>query len=124
MPGEEQHERTLIDIAMTGGVGAMLAMIFQGVRAGREHLGEPFDGWRFTVGLISAGAIGAIVAWGLNELGVSRQLSAIIIAMCGYVGGPLLDIAYTEIQETVKAAFDGLQKWLSEGKWDRRGHDE
>lgn len=121
MPGEEQHERTLIDIAMTGGVGAMLAMIFQGVRAGREHLGEPFDGWRFTVGLISAGAIGAIVAWGLNELGVSRQLSAIIIAMCGYVGGPLLDIAYTEIQETVKAAFDGLQKWLSEGKWDR--HD-
>lgn len=121
MPGEEQHERTLIDIAMTGGVGAMLAMIFQGVRAGREHLGEPFDGWRFTVGLISAGAIGAIVAWGLNELGVSRQLSAIIIAMCGYVGGPLLDIAYTEIQETVKAAFDGVQKWLSEGKWDR--HD-
>lgn len=121
MPGEEQHERTLIDIAMTGGVGAMLAMIFQGVRAGREHLGEPFDGWRFTVGLISAGALGAIVAWGLNELGVSRQLSAIIIAMCGYVGGPLLDIAYTEIQETVKAAFDGLQKWLSEGKWDR--HD-
>ena len=99
----------------------MLAMIFQGVRAGREHLGEPFDGWRFTVGLISAGAIGAIVAWGLNELGVSRQLSAIIIAMCGYVGGPLLDIAYTEIQETVKAAFDGVQKWLSEGKWDR--HD-
>ena len=121
MPGEEQHERTLIDIAMTGGVGAMLAMIFQGVRAGREHLGEPFDGWRFTVGLISAGAIGAIVAWGLTELGVSRQLSAIIIAMCGYVGGPLLDIAYTEIQETVKAAFDGVQKWLSEGKWDR--HD-
>lgn len=121
MPGEEQHERTLIDIAMTGGVGAMLAMIFQGVRAGREHLGEPFDGWRFTVGLISAGALGAIVAWGLNELGVSRQLSAIIIAMCGYVGGPLLDIAYTEIQETVKAAFDGVQKWLSEGKWDR--HD-
>ncbi|WP_321823088.1 phage holin family protein [Pyramidobacter piscolens] len=121
MPGEEQHERTLIDIAMTGGVGAMLAMIFQGVRASREHLGEPFDGWRFTVGLVSAGAIGAIVAWGLNELGVSRQLSAIIIAMCGYVGGPLLDIAYTEIQETVKAAFDGLQKWLSEGKWDR--HD-
>ena len=121
MPGEEQHDRTLIDIAMTGGVGAMLAMIFQGVRAGREHLGEPFDGWRFTVGLISAGAIGAIVAWGLNELGVSRQLSAIIIAMCGYVGGPLLDIAYTEIQETVKAAFDGVQKWLSEGKWDR--HD-
>lgn len=121
MPGEEQHERTLIDIAMTGGVGAMLAMIFQGVRAGREHLGEPFDGWRFTVGLISAGAIGTIVAWGLNELGVSRQLSAIIIAMCGYVGGPLLDIAYTEIQETVKAAFDGVQKWLSEGKWDR--HD-
>lgn len=121
MPGEEQHERTLIDITMTGGVGAMLAMIFQGVRASREHLGEPFDGWRFTVGLVSAGAIGAIVAWGLNELGVSRQLSAIIIAMCGYVGGPLLDIAYTEIQETVKAAFDGLQKWLSEGKWDR--HD-
>ena len=121
MPGEEQHERTLIDIAMTGGVGAMLAMIFQGVRASREHLGEPFDGWRFTVGLVSAGAIGAIVAWGLNELGVSRQLSAIIIAMCGYVGGPLLDIAYAEIQETVKAAFDSLQKWLLEGKWDR--HD-
>ncbi|WOL39572.1 hypothetical protein RAH42_10570 [Pyramidobacter sp. YE332] len=124
MPGEEQHERTLIDIAMTGGVGAMLAMIFQGVRAGREHLGEPFDGWRFTVGLISAGAIGAIVAWGLDSLGVSKQLSAVIISMCGYVGGPLLDICYTEIQETLQAAFDGLQKWLSEGKWDRRGHDE
>lgn len=121
MPGEEQHERTLIDIAMTGGVGAMLAMIFQGVRAGREHLGEPFDGWRFTVGLTSAGALGAMTAWGLDELGVSDQLSAMIIAMCGYVGGPLLDIAYTEIQETVKAAFDGVQKWLSEGKWDR--HD-
>ena len=121
MHGEEQHEKTLVDLMMTGCIGATLAMIFQGVRASREHLGEPFDGWRFTVGLVSAGAIGAIVAWGLNELGVSRQLSAIIIAMCGYVGGPLLDIAYTEIQETVKAAFDSLQKWLLEGKWDRHG---
>lgn len=123
MPGEEQHEQTLIDIVMTGGVGAVLAMIFQSVRASREHLGEPFNGWRFCTGLISAGAIGAIVAWGLNELGVSRQLSAIIIAMCGYVGGPLLDIAYIEIQETIKAAFDGLQRWLEQGRWDRHGRE-
>ena len=44
--------------------------------------------------------------------------------MCGYVGGPLLDIAYIEIKETIKAAFDGLQKWLLESRWDKRNHDE
>ncbi|EFB91554.1 hypothetical protein HMPREF7215_2815 [Pyramidobacter piscolens W5455] len=123
MHGEEQHEKTLIDLMMTGCIGAALAMIFQGVRASREHLGEPFNGWRFTVGLTSAGALGAMTAWGLDELGVSDQLSAMIIAMLGYVGGPLLDIMYIEVQETLQAAFDGLQKWLNEGKWDRHDHE-
>lgn len=67
--------------------------------------------------------MGAMTAWGLDELGVSDQLSAMIIAMLGYVGGPLLDIMYIEVQETLQAAFDGLQKWLNEGKWDRHDHE-
>lgn len=124
MPGEEQHEKTIADLLITGSLGALLAMVFQVVRASREHLGEPFNVWRFWDGLISAGAIGTVVAWLLDDLGVSRQLSAVIISMCGYVGGPLLDIAYIEIKETIKAAFDGLQKWLLESRWDKRNHDE
>lgn len=123
MAAEDQSEK-LIDLVITGGMGAVLAAAFQAIRASREHMGETFNGQRFVVGMLSAGGVGAIVAWGLDSLGVSKQLSAVIISMCGYVGGPLLDIAYTEIQETVKAAFDGLQEWLLKGKWDRHERDE
>ena len=68
MPGEEQHEKTIADLLITGSLGALLAMVFQVVRASREHLGEPFNVWRFWAGLISAGAIGTVVAWLLDDL--------------------------------------------------------
>lgn len=115
-----EKEKTIYDIFITGIMGAGLAAAFQAIRASREHLGEPFNTKRFVAGLLSAGGVGAIVAWVLDSLDVDRQLSAVLIAMFGYVGGPLLDIAYVEIQETLKAGFDGLQKWLSEGRWDKK----
>ena len=119
MPGEELNEKTVIDLMVTGGTGAALAICFQIIRASREHMGEPFNARRFIVGLFSAGGVGALIAWTLDALNVNRELSAVIIAMGGYVGGPLLDICYQEIQETLQAAFDGVQKWLNEGKWDK-----
>lgn len=113
----ENEEKTLIDIAVTGGVGALVAVIFAAIRAAKEHVDDSFNFQRFAVGLISAGGVGALVAWGLDALHVSRELSAIIIAMCGYCGGRLLDIVEAEIPETIKAAFDGIQRRLSEGKF-------
>lgn len=115
MPGED--DKTLIDIAVTGGIGALVAVFFAAIRAARAHIDDTFNFKRFAVGLLSAGGVGAIVAWGLDALAVSRELSAIIIAMCGYCGGRLLDVVEAELPETIKAAFDGLQKKLSEGKW-------
>lgn len=116
MTGENQ-EKTLIDIAITGGLGALIAVIFQAIRASREHISDTWDLKRFVIGLCSAGGVGAIVAWSLEYFGVGKELSAVIIAMCGYTGGRLLDIVEAEIPETVKAGFDGLQKRLTEGKW-------
>ena len=69
------------------------------------------------MGLASAGGVGAIVAWGLDALEVSRELSAVIIAMCGYCGGRLLDVVEAELPETIRAAFDAIQKKITEGKW-------
>ena len=120
MPGEGQ-DKTLVDIAVTGGLGALVAVVFAASRAAREHADEQFNAMRFAVGLFSAGGVGALVAWGLDALNVSRELSAIIIAMCGYCGGRLLDIVEAELPETIKAAFDGLQKRLSEGRWGKDG---
>lgn len=117
---EEQPQKTVYDLMLTGGIGAVLAMAFQAIRSSREHMGEDFNLRMFLVGLISAGGVGTIVAWTLDAMGISRELSAVVIAMSGYVGGPLLDICYREIQETLQAAFDGLQKYLSEGKWDKK----
>ena len=117
MPGEETESKTLLDLVVTGGIGAALAAIFQAVRAARKHGGEEFCLRRFVAGLASAAAIGAIVAWTLDAFNVNRELSAVIIAMCGYTGGRLLDIVESEIPETIQSAFDGLQKRLQEGKW-------
>ena len=116
MPGEGQ-DKTLIDIAVTGGIGALVAIFFAAIKAARTHVDDSFNLKRFAVGLFSAGGVGAIVAWVLDYFGIGRELSAVIIAMSGYCGGRLLDIVEAELPETIKAAFDGLQKRLSEGKW-------
>lgn len=116
MAGENQ-EKTLVEIAVTGGIGALIAVIFQAIRAARTHMDETFNVKRFAVGLSSAGGVGALVAWGLDYFGVGKELSAVIIAMSGYCGGRLLDIVEAEIPETLKAGFDGLQKRLQEGRW-------
>ena len=113
----ESNEKTLVDIAITGGLGAMIAILFQAIRASREHVSDTWDTKRFIVGLCSAGGVGALVAWALDYFGIGRELSAVIIAMCGYTGGRILDIVEAEVLETIKAGFDGLQKRLSEGKW-------
>ena len=102
---------------MTGKELAGCAVIFAAIRAARNHMDETFSVKRLVVGLSSAGGVGALVAWGLDYFGVGKELSAVIIAMCGYTGGRLLDIVEAEIPETLKAGFDGIQKRLSEGKW-------
>ena len=117
MPGEETESKTLLDLVVTGGIGAALAAIFQAVRAARKHGREEFCLRRFVAGLASAAAVGASVAWTLDAFNVNRELGAVIIAMCGYTGGRLLDIVESEIPETIQSAFDGLQKRLQEGKW-------
>lgn len=117
MPGQEGESKTLFDLAITGGVGAALAALFQAVRAARKHGSDPFDLKRFVAGLASAAAVGAVVAWTLDALNVNKELSAVIIAMSGYTGGRILDIIESEIPETIQSAFDGLQKRLQEGKW-------
>ncbi|MBO7670260.1 MAG: hypothetical protein J6S60_06680 [Oscillospiraceae bacterium] len=116
MPGEDQ-EKTLLDLAITGGIGAALAALFQAVRAVRKHKNDEFCLKRFIAGLASAAAVGAITAWTLDYFEIGKELSAVIVAMCGYTGGRLLDIVETEIPETIQAGFDGLQKRLQEGKW-------
>lgn len=114
---QEGESKTLVDLAITGGVGAALAAVFQAVRAARKHGSDPFDLKRFVAGLASAAAVGAVVAWTLDAFDVNKELSAVIIAMCGYTGGRLLDIVESEIPETIQSAFDGLQKKLQEGRW-------
>ena len=113
----EQSDKSLLDIAITGGLGAFVAVVFAAIRAARTHMDETFSVKRFTVGLFSAGGVGALVAWGLDYFGVGKELSAVIIAMCGYTGGRLLDVVEAEIPETLKAGFDGIQKRLQEGRW-------
>ena len=114
----DNEQKTICDLMVTGCAGALLAMSFQAIRISREHMGDPFSGKKFLAGLISAGGVGAMTAWALDSANVGREVSAVIIAMSGYVGGPLLDICYREIQEALQAAFDGLQKWLNESRWD------
>lgn len=113
----EQSDKSLLDIAITGGLGAFVAVIFAAIRAARTHMDETFSVKRFAIGLSSAGGVGALVAWALDYFGVGKELSAVIIAMSGYTGGRLLDIVEAEIPETLKAGFDGIQKRLSEGRW-------
>ena len=122
MHGEENGSKTFIDLAITGLLGAALAALFQSVRALRRHKDDQFKIRYFCAGLASAAAIGAIAAWTLDALHAPKQLSAVIISMCGYTGGRLLDLIESEIPETLQAAFDGLQKKLQEGKLPR--HDD
>ena len=116
MPGEEMNDKTLLDLLITGGIGALLAALFQAVRALRRHPTN-FDVKKFIIGLASAACVGAIVAWLLDSFGVARELSAAIIAMLGYTGGSLLDMVEKEVPETIQAGFDGLQERLRKGEW-------
>ena len=113
----EQSDKSLLDIAITGGLGAFVAVVFAAICAARTHMDETFNVKRFAVGLSSAGGVGALVAWALDYFGVGKELSTVIIAMCGYTGGRLLDVVEAEIPETLKAGFDGIQKRLQEGRW-------
>ena len=61
----EQSDKSLLDIAITGGLGAFVAVIFAAIRAARTHMDETFNVKRFAVGLSSAGGVGALVAWAL-----------------------------------------------------------
>lgn len=117
MPGEENESKTLIDLLIIGLTGAVEAAAFQAVRALRKHSADEWSLPHFIAGLASAAAVGAIAAWSLDALDMNRELSAVIIAMCGYTGGRLLDLIEAEVPETIQAAFDGLQKKLQEGKW-------
>lgn len=119
MPGEEDQGRTLIDLVIIGLTGAVEAAAFQAVRALRKHSADEWSLPHFIAGLASAAAVGAIAAWSLDALGVDRELSAVIIAMCGYTGGRLLDLIEAEVPETLQAAFDGIQKKLQDGKWSK-----
>ena len=116
MPGEENESKTLIDLLIIGLTGAVEAAAFQAVRALRKHSADEWSLPHFIAGLASAAAVGAIAAWSLDALDMNRELSAVIIAMCGYTGGRLLDLIEAEVPETIQAAFNGLQKKLQEGK--------
>ena len=117
MPGEENESKTFLDLLITGGLGAVLAALFQAVRSFRKHNDDAFNLRQFCAGLVSAAAVGALAAWTLDALHVSRELSAVIIAMCGYTGGRLLDLIEAEIPETLQSAFDGIQEKLKNGEW-------
>ena len=116
---DQSSDKTLVDIAITGGMGALVAAIFAAIRAAKDHVDDSFSLKRFAVGLFSAGGVGALVAWALDYFGVGKELSAVVIAMCGYTGGRLLDLVEAEIPETISAFFDGIQTRLREGKWKR-----
>ncbi len=116
MPGEENEAKTLMDLVITGGIGAALAALFQAVRAARDRTGN-FDMKNFIAGLAGAAAVGAVAAWTLDAFGIGKELSAVIISMCGYTGGKLLDIVEAEVPETIQSAFDGLQDKLKKGEW-------
>lgn len=116
-----ENERTFNELATIALRGATVAMAFQAIRASREHMHEPFNPRRFFSGLISAGGVGVLSAWILDGIHVSFHTAMIVTAISGYTGGVLLDIMSAEVPELIKAAFDGAQVWLLEGKWLRRG---
>lgn len=108
-----RDEEKIINLLFTGFIGASIAVLFQFMRLARS---DNQKGIRYhIVGLCSAGAVGALSAWVLRALNISYELSAVIIALCGYTCAQLLDIIETEVPETLKAAFDGVQKKLNHG---------
>ena len=94
---ENNEEKAVLDVVLTGCAGALLAAAFQAIKAARSSVGREFDPRQFLCGLISAAGVGALTAWSLESLGVSREISAIIISMAGYTGGALLDVLSNEL---------------------------
>lgn len=117
MPHEEQS-KDFIDLVSSGVFGASLAVLFKCICiVRRQPDGRPITWQQALVELSGAGAVGAVTSWCLESFRVNSQMSAVIIAMSGYVGGPLLDICYKEIQQLFQAVFDGVEKWIEDGKW-------
>lgn len=117
MHGGREESESLIGLAVTGALGAILAALFHSIRVARAIRDTKFSTRHFAAGILSAGGAGALVAWMLDGLGVNHELAAVIIAMCGYTGGCLLDLIASELPNTIHAAFAGIQKRLSHGSW-------
>ena len=117
----EEHGNDFYRIVITAGYGFLLAACFKAVFLARRNSdGRPYTYKQIAIELFGAGAVGALTSWLLDSFHVNHELASVIVAMAGYIGGPILDMAHREVQETIQSAFDGFQKWLNEGKWDKR----
>lgn len=119
MTAEEQG-KDVFYVLYTGVMGALLSAMFKGVHlARRDKNGNPLSRGKIIVELSSAGAVGAVTAWVIDGIGLPRNITAAIIAMSGYVGGPLLDVACSHFQELMESGFKGLKTWLEEHGWSK-----
>ena len=111
MSDENKTTADVLTIAMVCGLIGFLA---RSVRYARDYGTEsPFNWARFLICTISAACVSVLMGWVLDGLSVNREITLAATGACGYVGGPLLDVAYEEILKTARAMFAALQSKLN-----------
>ena len=105
MSDENKSTADILSLALTFG---LLGFLARSVRYARDYGGEPFNWARFAICTLSASCASILIGWCLDGLSVNREITLAATGACGYVGGPLLDLAYDETLKLVQAAFAAL----------------
>ena len=110
LPDEKKTAADLFMAALAFGLVGVFAHI---VRYARDHEKDRyFDPLHFIVCTLSASLVSILVGWALESQGVNHELILASAGAVGYVGGPILDIAYRETLAVVTAVFALVRKRL------------
>lgn len=106
---DEKH--TTVEIILTAVAFGVVGAGFRAVRYARQYGKEvPFNWARFVICTVSASCASVLVGWGLESAGLRTEATLAAVGAAGYIGGPLLDMAYDKILHLVSTAFAVIEK--------------
>lgn len=110
MPNKEKTTMDIVFLVFSLGV---VGFISRAIRYARDYGSErPFNWGRFVICTISASFVSVLIGLLLDGMHIDHELILAVAGATGYVGGPLLDMAYDEILETIKILFDSFQNQI------------
>lgn len=94
---------------------AMLAAAMNYLHMARHGKGK-IKGYQARINLITAAMTGVLIGWAAREVGLADAYVNAIVAVSGYVGGDLLDMAGKALKQKLGKVLDFKDSGKNEGE--------